>query len=97
MIKTLNKDKILQFTSQLKSFKWVIFLGFIVLVYGLILLRASQLGNAKPNQATIAAESKSLNYPHINPATINSINTLQNNSVNVQSLFNQARQNPFQE
>jgi hypothetical protein len=92
-----SKDQISHYVVLIKRFKLAFFIGPVILVYVFIVFRGSQLSSATASQASIASQSKNLSYPQINPTTISSINQLQDNSVNVQSLFNQARQNPFQE
>jgi hypothetical protein len=74
-----------------------LFLLLIVIVYAYVALRASALANANPSASAIADQTKASATPHIDQATVNKIQQLQDNSVTVRTLFNQARQNPFQE
>lgn len=80
----------------LLRFRVVIFLAIVAVVYAFVVFRIHTLSDAQPNQSNIASQT-TVPQPHIDQATVDKINQLQNNSVSVQALFNQARQNPFQE
>ena len=77
------------------SLRFILFLILAAGVYGFLIWRINTLRNAEPSQA--ATTSQSSTTTHIDQATVNKISQLQDNSVNVQALFDQARQNPFQE
>ena len=74
-----------------------VFIFFLVAagLYGYILWRINTLSNQPPSQGDVAA--KTAPQPHIDPDTLEKIQSLQDNSVNVQTLFDSARQNPFHE
>jgi hypothetical protein len=74
-----------------------IFMLVVILTYGFIALRVNTLSGAEPNENAVVSSESNLPQPHIDEVTVNKIQQLQNNSVNVQALFNQARQDPFQE
>lgn len=72
-----------------------LFLLLVAAVYGFVVWRTSVLQNAQPSASSVSSQVQST--PHIDQTTISKIQQLQNSSVNVNALFNQARQNPFQE
>ena len=72
------------------------FFVFIGLLYGFLLLRINTLSNQQPSQAQISSQVKAAQIPHIDQAVVKQLQSLQDNSVSVQALFNQARSNPFQ-
>jgi len=84
-----------QLSRQFTRFRVILFLLLVVLVYGFVIWRIDTLKNAPP--APDAVASKLQSATHIDQATIDKIQQLQDNSVSVQTLFNKARQNPFQE
>ena len=92
-----SRERIEKLVIHIKHYRIAICIFLVVIVYGFIIFRGEQLSHVSPSQAAITSQTTNLNYPQINPTIINKINQLQDNSVNVQSLFNQARQNPFQE
>lgn len=82
---------------KLLRMRVVLFLLFALLACGYTVWRAYSLANAPTPAAAVSSKLQSVNNPHIDQATVDKINQLQDNSVNVRALFNQARQNPFQE
>jgi hypothetical protein len=74
-------------------------LAFFVLVgllYGFLLLRIGLLSNIQPDSADVSKEVSSLT-PHIDQKAAAQLQGLEDNSVNVKTLFNDARNNPFGE
>jgi len=68
----------------------------IALVYGFVLVRITMLANAQPNDSTVVGQIADLT-PHIDQNAVRQLQSLEDNSVNVQSLFEDARNNPFGE
>jgi hypothetical protein len=83
--------------DKLGRYVVILFLLLIVAVYGFVLFRIGALSSAQPDSSAVAAQAKASAVPHIDPVAIKQIQNLQDNSVSVQTLFNQARSNPFQE
>lgn len=81
---------------QAIRYRKLYFLVLVALVYGFVIMRIMSLRSQEPNQTDVSSAT-TVAQPHIDQATVNKIKQLQDNSVNVQALFNQARQNPFQE
>jgi hypothetical protein len=79
-----------------KMVRYIPMLFFIVvaLVYGFVLLRISSLAGAQPDNSTVAAEAAKLT-PHIDKSAVKQLESLKDNSVNVQTLFSESRDNPF--
>lgn len=81
--------------KSLRSYKAIIFFLIVAALYGFIIWRINVYSNVPPSQivenAGLSAQA------HIDPTTAQKLQNLQNNSVGVQALFNQARQDPFQE
>jgi len=75
----------------------LLFILLLATVYGFVLLRVNVLNNAQPNEQAISEELKSLPTLHIDESVAKQLLTLRDNSVNVRSLFDNARGNPFQE
>ena len=91
----VNKELKL-FPKQLLRYKVYIFAVALLLVYGFVAYRAHSLANASPTQTAVASQTTQ-SVPTIDPTTVSKINQLQDNSVSVQALFDQARQDPFAE
>lgn len=67
----------------------------ILLAYLLVVVRISQLSSAEPSDDGSPTAASTI--PKINKEAIKQIQELEQNSPEVRSLFNQARNNPFQE
>lgn len=82
--------------EKLRRFSLLLFIGFVALLYGFILFRINSLSNTDPSSESVTSQVQAAQVPHIDEATVKQLESLQNNSVNVQTLFNEARSNPFQ-
>jgi hypothetical protein len=89
-------DKVVEQSKIVRKYSIAIFIVFIGILYGFLLFQISSLSNAQPTSEAVSGQVKAAQIPHINQSVVNQLQTLQNNSVNVQALFNQARNNPFQ-
>ena len=87
-----------QLTALLKKvsgYKVFIFFLVVASLYGYIVWRINVYSAAPASQSEETAQTAA--QPHIDQGTIQKIQSLQDNSVSVQSLFDAARQNPFNE
>ena len=83
--------------SHTYRYRKIIYFVFIAVIYGFILFRVNSLSTVQPTESALEAAAQSNKQPHIDKAIVQKIQELQDNSVGVKSLFDQARQNPFQE
>jgi cell shape-determining protein MreC len=83
--------------AEIRRFSLVLFIIFVALLYGFVLLRINNLGSAEPSPDSVTSQVQAARVPHIDESVVKQLESLQNNSVNVQALFNQARSNPFQQ
>lgn len=82
-------------SRKVGAYKVFIFFLAVAALYGFIVFRINTFNNTPASTSEETAQA--VPQPHIDPATIAKIQSLQDNSVSVQSLFDSARQNPFQE
>lgn len=76
-------------------YSFLFFLLFLAAIYGFVLYRINTLAAAEPSDsATSQAISKT---PRIDEKVVVQLENLKDNSVSVQTLFDEARSNPFQE
>ena len=80
-----------------KRYRLVLFLLFFAGAYGFLVWQINSLSNVKPSSDQVSAKLSGGNSVHVDKTVIDKMQQLQDNSVNVQSLFEQARENPFQE
>lgn len=90
-------DRVLSRLQELRRYSFVIFLIFVAVLYGFVLLRISTLNNLQPTTDAVSSQVKAAKIPHIDESVVRQLQSLQDNSVSVKTLFNQARNNPFQQ
>ncbi len=88
-------ETLTKYWKLFNKFRFVIFLIFIGLSYVYLYLQVNTAINQSP-LSTTSPPSPSTNLVRINPQVVNQLESLKDNSVNVQVLFEQARNNPFQ-
>jgi Flp pilus assembly protein CpaB len=77
-----------------KRYRIIIFVIFVFGLYGYLILQTSSATGVQPSSAQQTAITK--RTPHIDAATVKQLEQLQDNSVSVKALFNEARSNPFE-
>ncbi len=82
--------------KQVQRYGIVLFLVFVLLLYSFIVLRINSLSNIQPSSDAVSSQVKAARIPHVDQSVVKQLQSLQDNSVSVQTLFNQARSNPFQ-
>jgi hypothetical protein len=81
--------------KKLRRYSFVLFVVFVAALYGFVVLRISSLSNTQPSSESVAGQVQAAEVPHIDQQAVQQLNSLRNNSVSVQALFNQTRNNPF--
>lgn len=81
----------------LQPYLIVIFFLIFALVYALTIVKINSLSNAPLDQGAVADEVKASPTPRIDAKAADQLQTLKDNSVNVQTLFEENRTSPFQE
>ena len=78
--------------------KYRVLLFFVVLagIYSLVVLRINTLSQAEPSASDVTLQTTAHSLK-VDPTVVQKIQQLQDNSVSVQALFQQARNNPFNE
>lgn len=95
-VKTV-KQTVLDVLNKLKPYGLLIFIIFVGIVYGMLMIRIGTLLSNEPSIVDIRIkEVKSNRVPHIDEEVVKKLESLKDNSVSVQSLFDEARSNPFQ-
>lgn len=96
-IQLTPKETLLKVVNVAHKYALVMFLVTMLAVYGFLLWRISYLSSLEPSEAEVTAQLKTAGVPKIDPEVVKKMQELKDNSVNVQTLFDQARDNPFQE
>ena len=92
------KPALANFGKGLQRYAGIIFFVAVAGVYGFVVFRINALNSIEPSDSDIQAQtSKTTAVPKIDPAVVEKLESLKDNSVNVKTLFDDARNNPFQE
>ncbi len=92
-----SKVQLLRAVRTARKYTVIIYLVFFLSIYGFLAWRTISLSQVEPDQSAVTAELKTSGVPKIDQEVLNKIQQLQDNSVSVQTLFEEARSNPFQE
>ncbi|HEX5744190.1 MAG TPA: hypothetical protein VFX84_01945 [Candidatus Saccharimonadales bacterium] len=90
LLATANRD-----VEKARRFSLVGFVVFVALLYGFVFMRISSLHDIQPSADSVTGQVKAAGVPHIDESVVRQLESLRDNSVNVQALFNEARSNPF--
>lgn len=93
----LIQAKVVALLPRWRKYSLLIFVIFVAGLYGFLIMRVSSLGGVEPSQASIDQKVQAAKVPKLDDAVVQQLQSLQDNSVSVQALFNEARSNPFQE
>lgn len=90
-------EKLAEVAASLKRYAVVLFLVLVAGVYAFLMFRINNLQTAQPDTVSGASKVTTVVTPHIDPQVLQQLQQLQDNSVSVKTLFDQARSNPFQD
>ncbi len=93
----LDMDKLLSIVQKLRGYSLISFVVLVVLLYGFIVLRINTLSGMQPSDSEVSSHVQAAKSLRIDQSVVQQLKSLQDNSVSVQGLFEQARSNPFQE
>ena len=91
------RDSLAPVAAVIKSYMLLWFVLLLAGVYGFVLFRIQAAVTAQPSDDAISAKVQAASTPHIDQSVVQQMQSLQDHSVNVKTLFDEARSNPFQE
>lgn len=91
----LVENKVLDYSRIARPYSLLIFIIFVGAIYGFVLLRVHNLTSLQPSESQVTSQVKATQVPRIDPKIVLQLQSLQDNSVSVKALFDQARSNPF--
>ncbi len=101
MSKNLDLKQLMNYTKPVVSFvqKYAAFMFFIaiLLAYSFLVFRISVLTQSEPSDDAVNEQLKTVKRLKIDQNSIDKINQLEDQNIGVQSLFESARDNPFQD
>ncbi|HSX45615.1 MAG TPA: hypothetical protein VLG27_01255 [Candidatus Saccharimonadia bacterium] len=90
------KSGLLDGLQKLSRFRVVIGLLLVLGIYGFLIWRIESLNSVQPSPDAVLAKNNPLRSAHIDTKVVQQLESLRDNSVNVKTIFDQERQNPFQ-
>lgn len=81
----------------LKRYAVLIFFVALCGVYGFLAYRINSLTNADPTDEAIAEKLDAVTRPRIDEESISKMRELEEENIEVETLFKEARKNPFKE
>lgn len=97
MKSSFHKDQLANYLHVLHRYTALILLIFLCSIYGFLSWRIAALTQAAPDPAAVSAELQTVGIPKVDEDVVTKMEQLEDNSVSVQTLFDEARSNPFQE
>lgn len=83
--------------GNLARFRTIIFIVFFAAIYGFLIQRIGSLTSVEPTETQVQEELEITKRPRIDDEAIDKIEQLKAQNIEVQTLFNEARNNPFAE
>lgn len=84
------------FGHKAGRYKVLIAVVLVLATYCFLVWRIESLKDVQPSPGAVTAQTNPLSASHIDKQVVSQLESLRDNSVNVRSLFDQARNNPFQ-
>lgn len=85
--------------ALLAAKKYLVFIFFIavLIIYGYLVFHINTLASQEPQEDAVIERLKTVQRPKIDEDALNKIQQLEDQNIEVQTLFQQARDNPFVE
>jgi hypothetical protein len=83
--------------APFKKYAILLFVIVVAGVYGFLVFRINGMQSTSPSSSGDIQKGTLVATPRIDPNLVTQLQQLQDNSVSVKSLFDEARSNPFQE
>lgn len=80
-----------------KKYLTFIFIVTVLIVYAFLIFFINTLASEQPDEDAVAERLKTVSRPKINEETLVKIKQLEDQNIQVQTLFQDARDNPFTE
>lgn len=97
MKKSLPIKQLHHYIHVLRKDAPLIILIFLCAIYGFLSWRIATLMQTEPDDSQVSAKLQTVGVPKVDPTVVSKISQLNDNSVSVHTLFEQARDNPFSE
>lgn len=95
----INKflSKLSPLLDFLKKYAVFIFVIFMLIIFSFLVFRINQFSKVSPSESDLTDKLKTVQRPKIDQKIVDKILELESQNIKVQSLFEQARNDPFNE
>lgn len=93
----LDVSKLAPLFATIRRYRVLLFTLLFLGTYGMLTYRINQLTMQEPSQQAVSERLKTVKRITVDKESINQLEQLESQNIDVQSLFNQARNNPFTE
>jgi hypothetical protein len=90
-------SRLLPIIGYAKRYRVILFALFLLGMYGFLIYQISVLSQSEPDPATVSESLSTVKRLQIDQESIDKVLELEEQNVEVKTLFQQARQNPFNE
>jgi hypothetical protein len=90
-------QKIQPATTFAKKYTKFIFVILMLFIFTFLVFRINEFSRQEPTEDAVTEKLKTVQAPKLDKDIIQKINQLQDQNIQVQSLFDHARDNPFNE
>lgn len=91
------QESLLKALNSLKKYTVILVVVIFGAMYGLLINTSSQFAKQEPTQVEIDEKFQGASRPKIDEAAARKLTELQAQNIEIQTLFNEARNNPFSE
>lgn len=89
--------KLLPLLEKAKRYKTLFFIISLALIFGFLILKINTYAQTEPSEDAVTEKLTTIQRPKIDPNALAKIQQLEDQNIEVKSLFEQARDNPFSE
>lgn len=89
--------KILPVLQSLRKYSPLMFIVALVSIYGFLVFRVNSLTSSELNEDAITEKLQTVKRPKIDQSAVEKLEQLEDSNIEVKTLFQHARENPFQE
>ncbi len=95
--KNIISTKLTQALAFCQKHALILGIGAFGILYSYIIIQVTTIANKTPDETQVTQKIQAVPHPKINKETAQKIEGLEDQNVNVQAIFNEARDNPFSE
>lgn len=95
--KTLLLDKLAVTLAFFKRFRFILTFIVFSVMYGYIMVQITAINEQQPSEKQISEKITASPRPKIEQELVDQITSLESQNVQVKTIFNEARKNPFSE